>query len=243
MYVISTTHRINSSLRIVVATKIYIPQLNPLSYTFPDPLSASDEGLLAWGGDLCEERLLSAYAQGIFPWFNEGDPIMWWSPNPRLILEPSSMKVSKSLVKSMKQFEIRYDTCFESVMRQCLNSRLEKGQKSWISEELIHAFCQLHAKGYAHSVETFFEGELVGGLYGLLLGGVFCGESMFSTKRDASKTALVGLCEKVLAIGGDFIDCQLPTEHLKSLGAQEIDRLTFLNRLKLSLSKHHDTCW
>lgn len=218
-----------------MATKILIPQLHPQDYTFPDPSDASDEGLLAWGGDLKPERLLRAYVQGIFPWFNEGDPILWWSPDPRLILLPSEMKISKSLRKSMKHYEVRYDTCFETVMRQCLETRVSQGQKSWISEDLITAFCALHVKGFAHSVETFDEGKLVGGLYGLYLGGVFCGESMFSIKRDASKVALAGLCEKIRLLGGDFIDCQLPTDHLQSLGASVISRDAFLKRLENAL--------
>ncbi len=226
-----------------MATKIFIPQLHPKDFSFPNPLDASDEGLLAWGGDLSCGRLIQAYQRGIFPWFNENDPILWWSPNPRLILLPDAIKISKSLYKSMKHFEIRYDTQFEKVMRLCLETRLKKGQKSWISEALIEAFCTLHVKGVAHSVETFFEGELVGGLYGLYLGGVFCGESMFSTQRDASKAALVGLCRKINALGGDFIDCQLPTEHLKSLGAFEIKREVFLAMLARSLNKNLPTAW
>lgn len=227
----------------MVATKILIPQLHSSDYTFPDPRLASDEGLLAWGGDLKTDRLLRAYVQGIFPWFNEGDPILWWSPNPRLILFPSDIKISKSLTKSMKHFEIRYDTCFENVMRLCLQTRVAKGQKSWISEALIEAFCTLHVKGFAHSVETFFEGNLVGGLYGLYLGGVFCGESMFSTKSDASKAALVGLCEKVKNLGGDFIDCQLPTDHLQSLGASVIEREKFLDMLENALENCTTKPW
>lgn len=226
-----------------VATKVLIPQLHPNDYTFPDPMDASAEGLLAWGGDLKPERLLRAYVQGIFPWFNEGDPILWWSPDPRLILLPSDIKISKSLAKSMKNFEIRYDTCFEKVIRLCLKTRLEKGQKSWISEDVISAFCDLHVKGFAHSVECFYGEELVGGLYGLYLGGVFCGESMFSTKSDASKAALVGLCEKLKGLGGDFIDCQLPTDHLQSLGACVIEREKFLGMLKNALENCTTQTW
>ncbi|WP_156790569.1 leucyl/phenylalanyl-tRNA--protein transferase [Sulfurospirillum barnesii] len=221
-----------------MATKILIPQLHPKDYEFPSPLDASDEGLLAWGGDLAPERLLRAYSEGIFPWFNEDDPLLWWSPNPRLILFPDAIKQSKSLLKSMKHFDIRYDTCFERVMRSCWQTRLAKGQKSWINEALIESFCALHVKGFAHSVETFFEGNLVGGLYGLYLGGMFCGESMFSIKTDASKSALVGLCRKVKSLGGDFIDCQLPTEHLKSLGAIERSREVFLKMTQETLNKN-----
>lgn len=198
---------------------------------------------MAWGGDLSPSRLLRAYERGIFPWFNEGDPILWWSPNPRLVLFPDAIKISKSLAKSMKHFEIRSDTCFEEVMRQCLETRLSKGQNSWISEPLIKAFCTLHEHNIAHSVETFLEGKLVGGLYGLYLGGVFCGESMFSIKPDASKAALVGLCEKIKSLKGDFIDCQLPTEHLKSLGAIEMTRDAFLDLLDNALEKDEIKEW
>ena len=226
-----------------MATKILIPQLHPRDHSFPDPLSASNEGLLAWGGDLHPKRLLEAYQQGIFPWFNEGDPILWWSPDPRLILRPSSMKISHSLRKSMKHFEIKYDTSFDHVMRLCLETRLEKGQKSWISEALIRSFCALHQQGFAHSVECYYEEKLVGGLYGLYLGGVFCGESMFSSKRDASKAALAGLCAKVSQLGGDFIDCQLPTDHLKSLGAEVVSRENFLEMLESALKKEQRQAW
>jgi leucyl/phenylalanyl-tRNA---protein transferase len=215
----------------VATTKISIPQLHPKHHAFPSPYEAGGEGLLAWGGDLSQERLVRAYEMGIFPWFNEGDPILWWSPDPRAVLFPDEMKISKSLRHSMKHFEIRYDTCFEAVMRLCWQTRVQQGKKSWISEALIEAFLALHAIGLAHSVECYYEGELVGGLYGLYIGAVFCGESMFSTKRDASKVALFGLCEKMRAIGGAMIDCQLPTEHLKSLGAIEMPRTIFLDAM------------
>lgn len=222
----------------MATNKVLIPQLHPEHYAFPNPLKATKEGLLAWGGDLSPERLLAAYQQGVFPWFNEGDPILWWSPNPRAVLYPKAMKISKSLRKSMKHFEIVYDRAFETVMRSCLETRLQKGQKSWINEGLIEAFCALHVKGLAHSVECYKEGVLVGGLYGLYLGGMFCGESMFSTRTDASKAALVGLCEKLVVLGGDFIDCQLPTNHLTSLGAQEVPREEFLTMVETTLHTH-----
>jgi len=215
----------------VATAKISIPQLHPKHYAFPNPRDAGKEGLLAWGGDLSPKRLLCAYTLGIFPWFNEGDPILWWSPDPRAILYPNDMKLSKSLRQSIKRFDIRYDTCFEAVMRLCLETRLKEGKKSWISEALIEAFCALHDEGFAHSVECYQEGELVGGLYGLYIGDVFCGESMFSTVRDASKVALFGLCQKMIAVNGRLIDCQLPTEHLKSLGAIEMSREDFLDTI------------
>ncbi len=226
--------------------KIAIPQLHPKYYDFPNPLEASKEGLLAWGGDLSPKRLLKAYTQGIFPWFNEGDPILWWSPDPRAILFPEKIKISKSLTKSMKSFDIEYDKAFEKVIRLCQQTRLMQHKQSWITEPLIRAFCTLHHEGIAHSVECYKEGVLVGGLYGLYVGGVFCGESMFSTHKDASKASLVGLCKKIKDLGGDFIDCQLPTEHLKSLGAVEISREDFLTQLRMSLSHHleeHNKLW
>lgn len=214
-----------------------IPKLNDHNYIFPHPSLATKEGLLAWGGDLSVERLLSAYEKGIFPWFNPGDPILWWSPNPRLVLFPKEIKITQSLCKSMKHFEIRFDENFEMVMRLCRDVRVEKGQNSWIFDEMIEAYKALHVKGFAHSVECYYQGELVGGLYGLYLGGMFCGESMFSTQRDASKAALVALCEKVISLNGDFIDCQLPTTHLKSMGAVEISRDIFLEMIQKTLEK------
>ncbi len=213
--------------------KIFIPQLRPRSYAFPDPRNAQNDGLLAWGGDLSSKRLLEAYRCGIFPWFNENDPILWWSPNPRLLLNPHEIKISKSLKRSMKHFTLTHDKAFEAVMRLCGETR----KNSWINEALINAFARLHKEGVAHSVECWFEDELVGGLYGLKLGRVFCGESMFSTKTDASKAALVALCEKMGMIEGSFIDCQLPTEHLKSLGAYEVSREVFLSMLEQALKQ------
>lgn len=220
-----------------------IPKLNDLNYSFPHPSLATKEGLLAWGGDLSVERLLSAYGKGIFPWFNPNDPILWWSPNPRLILFPKDIKITQSLRKSMKHFEIRFDENFEMVMRLCRDIRLEKGQNSWIFDEMIEAYKSLHVKGFAHSVECYYQGKLVGGLYGLYLGGMFCGESMFSTQTDASKVALVALCEKVISLSGDFIDCQLPTPHLKSMGAVEISRDIFLEMIQKTLEKNSHKEW
>ncbi len=214
---------------------IYIPRLSTYSYVFPDPKKADAKGLLAWGGDLDKKRVLNAYMQGIFPWYNIDDPILWWSPDPRLILNTKDLKVSKSLKKSLKKFEIRFDTNFKKVMSLCRDVRIKNGEDSWISDELIEVFCSLHVEHFAHSVESYYEGELVGGLYGLYLGGMFCGESMFSTKSDASKSALVALCSKVDELGGDFIDCQIPTEHLKSMGAVEIKRDEFLSMVEHTL--------
>lgn len=220
-----------------------IPKLNDLNYSFPHPSLATKEGLLAWGGDLSVERLLSAYEKGIFPWFNPNDPILWWSPNPRLVLFPKDIKITQSLRKSMKHFEIRFDENFEMVMRLCRDIRVEKGQNSWIFDEMIEAYKSLHVKGFAHSVECYHQGKLVGGLYGLYLGGMFCGESMFSTQRDASKAALVALCKKVISLNGDFIDCQLPTPHLKSMGAVELSRDIFLEMIQKTLEKNSHKEW
>ncbi|WP_331774229.1 leucyl/phenylalanyl-tRNA--protein transferase [Sulfurospirillum sp. 1612] len=213
----------------------FIPKIDTFSYIFPDPHLAHKTGLLAWGGDLNKDRVLSAYTQGIFPWYNADDPILWWSPDPRLVLYPQNIKISKSLKKSMKKYEIRYDTQFDAVMNACRMTRVQSGEQSWINDALQSLFHTLHLEHFAHSVETYHDGVLVGGLYGLYLGGVFCGESMFSTKSDASKAALVGLCAKVDALGGDFIDCQIPTDHLKSMGAQEMRRAEFLELLAQSL--------
>ena len=172
---------------------------------------------------------------GIFPWYNADDPILWWSPDPRLVLFTKDLKISKSLKKSMKKYEVRYDTDFNKVINLCQKVRLETGEGSWISDDIIKLFNVLHVEGFAHSVETYFEDELVGGLYGLSIGSMFCGESMFSTKSDASKTALVALCRKINEIGGDFIDCQIPTNHLKSMGAKEMKRDQFLDLVENSL--------
>ena len=218
---------------------IFVPQLSKYSYAFPNPRDASAQGLLAWGGDLKKDRVLFAYMNGIFPWYNADDPILWWSPDPRLVLFTKDLKISKSLKKSMKKYEVRYDTDFNQVINLCQKVRLETGEGSWISDDIIKLFNTLHDEGFAHSVETYFEDELVGGLYGLSLGGMFCGESMFSTKSDASKTALVALCSKIDEIGGDFIDCQIPTNHLKSMGAKEMKRDQFLDMVEKSLETNN----
>ncbi len=214
---------------------IYVPQLSKYSYAFPNPRCASAKGLLAWGGDLKRDRVLLAYMNGIFPWYNIGDPILWWSPDPRLVLFTKDLKISKSLKKSQRKYEVRYDTNFNKVINLCQKLRLDSGEGSWISEDIIKLFNALHVEGFAHSVETYFEGELVGGLYGLSIGSMFCGESMFSTKSDASKVALVALCSKMDEIGGDFIDCQIPTNHLISMGAKEMRRDEFLDLVEKSL--------
>jgi len=208
-----------------------IPQLNKYTLSFPAPQNANEDGIVAWGGDLTPSRLIRAYQSGIFPWYSEGDPIIWWSPEPRLIMELDDFKLSKSLKKSMKKFEYKFDTNFKLVMQKCQQSP-RKGQKgTWINEDIIEAYTTLHDMGIAHSVESYKDGVLVGGLYGVSVGRVFCGESMFASVSDASKSAFAMLVEHLKKSGYDFIDCQVPTEHLKSLGAKEVAREYFLQRL------------
>ncbi|EDZ61923.1 leucyl/phenylalanyl-tRNA--protein transferase [Sulfurimonas gotlandica GD1] len=208
-----------------------IPQLNKYELKFPDASQANTDGILAWGGDLTPSRLIRAYQNGIFPWFSSGDPIIWWSPDPRLIMELDDFKISKSLKKSMKKFEYKFDTNFEEVMHKCSTVNRNDQAGTWISSEIIEAFTTIHGMGMAHSIESYQNGELVGGLYGIVVGKVFCGESMFANMSDASKSAYAVLIKHLKEWGYDFIDCQVPTNHLKSLGAKEVSREYFLDRL------------
>lgn len=197
---------------------------------FPPIDQALDEpdGLLAAGGDLSVPRLLAAYRRGIFPWYSAGQPVLWWSPNPREVLIPGEFRRSRSLAKSIRNrgFEVTFDRDFTGVVRACA-ARREHSTGTWITPEMLAAYCELHQRGHAHSVEVRLGGELVGGLYGVLMGRVFFGESMFSRERDASKTALAHLVERGIASGLELIDCQLPTEHLRSLGSRPISRAEF----------------
>lgn len=189
-------------------------------------------GLLAAGGDLSPQRLLEAYRKGIFPWFNEGEPILWWSPDPRMVLFPNELKISHSLHKTLKKdhYQIRTDCSFSQVMRACAAPR--KGQAgTWIHPEMVAAYTALHEMGLAHSVETWIDDVLVGGLYGVALGQVFFGESMFSLVPDASKVAFVHLVKQLQYWEFGLIDCQVKTSHLASLGAREISRREFSQRL------------
>ncbi len=216
-----------------------LPQLSRFDFRFPDPRSAPKEGLLAHGGDLSPTRLLEAYRQGIFPWYAAGDPILWWSPDPRLILYPEKFKVRKSFRKVLRNrgFEVRFDTDFESVIHACATVP-RRGQKgSWILPEVEEAYTVLHHQGYAHSVEVYLDEALVGGLYGVAVGAVFCGESMFSKVKDASKVAFKALSDVLASRGYDFIDCQLPTDHMIGLGAETISRDRFLTLLQKATRK------
>lgn len=190
------------------------------------------DGLLAAGGDLSPPRLLEAYRRGIFPWYSRGQPILWWCPDPRAVLAPSGLKISRSLAKSIRNrgFDTRIDHSFREILRYCGSTELRPGG-TWLSPEMRAAYVRLHKLGYAHSVETWLGGRLVGGLYGIAIGRVFFGESMFSLERDASKVALKRLCDELLVRDFHVIDCQMATAHLMTLGAQLIPRADFIELL------------
>lgn len=203
---------------------------------FPNPLLSEDDGLLAIGGDLSPERLLEAYRNGIFPWYAEGEPLMWWSLNPRMILFPDNFNCSKTLWRCIKsgKYEVRIDTAFEDVMRQCATIKRMGQDGTWITDEMIEAYTTLHQMGYAHSFEAYYNEELVGGLYGVSLGAAFFGESMFAKMSDASKVCLAALVEFAEANHFLYIDAQQETSHLASMGAQAISKEDFLSMLFLS---------
>lgn len=208
-----------------------IPFLPPQPVRFPPTHLALDEpdGLLAAGGALTPEWLLEAYRRGIFPWFSEGEPILWWSPAPRCVLRTDAVRVRRSLRKVMKkpQWSVAFDRDFEAVVRACALTPREGQDGTWITGEMIEAYTALHRLGHAHSVEVFWDGERVGGLYGVHIGRMFFGESMFSWKSDASKIALVSLCRTLAPLGFELIDCQVPTDHLLSMGAELMPRESF----------------
>ncbi len=222
-----------------------IPRLG-FDYIFPNPRYAMKEGLLAYGGDLNPDRVLMAYRKGIFPWYNEGDPILWWSPDPRLLLYPENFKISRSLRKKLRQkrFSVKLDRNFTSVMQHCSKVPRHGQEGSWILSEVIESYSALHKRGFAHSVEVYDEeGSLVGGLYGISTGLAFFGESMFSLVPDASKIALAHMVELAKIWNFKFIDCQIPSEHLMRLGALKVDRERFLDELEntqLYLGVHGD---
>jgi len=214
-----------------------IYSLDIQSIGFPDPNDAEHDGLIAFGGDLTPKRLISAYSQGIFPWFSPGDPILWWSPDPRLVLFPSKIHVSKSMKKIIKKniFRVTMDQAFESVISECADIRIQNGEETWLTNEMKEAYTQLYHIGIAHSVEVWIDDALAGGLYGVSLGRTFFGESMFSKYSNASKVALLALSVFVNAYHFDMIDCQVPTNHLISMGAEKISRKHFLGMLHDSL--------
>jgi len=207
--------------------------------SFPPPHLAEPEGLLAVGGDLSEKRILLAYQMGIFPWFAEDEPILWWSPDPRLLLYPADIYISKRLKRTIRQktFKITCDTDFHGVISACASVRVNKFQGTWIGKEMIDAYCRLFDSGYAHSVEVWQDQSLAGGLYGLSLGGSFFGESMFSLVSNTSKIALAALCCFLEALSFDLIDCQVKTDHLIRMGAVEVSRSRFLKKLHQSIAR------
>jgi leucyl/phenylalanyl-tRNA--protein transferase len=204
---------------------------------FPPPDYADPSGLLAVGGDLSKERLLEAYRLGIFPWYSEDQPILWWSPDPRLVLDLKDFIISRSLRKTLKKgvFQVTFDRAFEEVIQACAAVPRLGQNGTWITEEMQEAYINLHGLGYAHSVESWFGGKLAGGLYGVSLGKAFFGESMFHLKTDASKVALATLVEKLNSWDFQFIDSQMTTEHMVRLGAKELPRRIFLKRLHSAL--------
>lgn len=216
-------------------------------FRFPSVELASRDGLLAVGGDLSVERLLEAYRHGIFPWYNEGQPILWWSPDPRAVLFPDRIKVARSLRKTARsgKFEVTFDQRFVDVMRACAGPRAKQPTDgTWIIPAMLDAYGELHQRGFAHSVETWENGRLVGGLYGVALGGAFFGESMFSHAADASKVALVSIARQLERWGYTLIDCQLPSAHLARLGAESIPRSDYLRLLDTALGRPaHPSPW
>lgn len=201
---------------------------------FPDPSLAREDGILAIGGDLTAKRLLLAYQMGIFPWYNEGEPIIWWSPDPRFVVFPDKIRVTKSLRQVLRNgnFEVTYDTEFRKVITACQQNDRGRGHGTWITTDMLEAYCQLHDEGYAHSTEVWKDGQLVGGLYGISLGKCFFGESMFFKVSNASKVAFVSLAKNLEALGFWMIDCQQETGHLQRLGAECLPRLQFQEILR-----------
>lgn len=207
---------------------------DPLQPFPPAHLAMRDpNGLLAIGGDLSVSRLIRAYSSGIFPWYNPDEPILWWSPDPRAVLVPDQMRVSRSLAKSIRRadYAVTLDLAFRDVLRECSGNRA-KSRGTWLGAEMREAYVELHARGYAHSVEVWRRGELIGGLYGVALGRVYFGESMFSRADDGSKIGLHWLCQQLIAWEFSLIDCQVGSSHLRSLGAVDVSRERFLNQLR-----------
>lgn len=209
------------------------------SIEFPPAELARSDGLLAVGGDLTSERLLHAYSKGIFPWYSGEEPLLWWSPDPRLVLFPDEIKISKSLKKTIRKkvFHVTMDQAFQDVITACAKIRLQNKEETWIGQRMIKAYCRLHESGYAHSIEAWSGSRLVGGLYGVSLGRSFFGESMFAYENNASKVAFASLVEYLGELEFDMVDCQVHTDHLVRFGAREIPKLLFLEKLNESLEK------
>lgn len=218
----------------------YVPHLG-YNCGFPPTSSALKEpnGLLAIGGDLSPARLLSAYRQGIFPWFSDDEPIMWWSPSPRMVLFPAELKIARSLKKTINKqlFDIKFNTAFEAVMQACSQASRPNQDGTWITQNMVKAYYKLHEMGYAQSAEAWQDGKLVGGCYGIKIGQIFFGESMFHHVNDASKVAFVHLVQHLQASNVILIDCQMNTAHLARFGAQEIDRTIFEQHLQQGINK------
>jgi leucyl/phenylalanyl-tRNA--protein transferase len=211
-------------------------------YVFPNPRYAASEGLLAYGGDLSPNRLLTAYRKGIFPWYNADDPILWWSPDPRLILYPKKFKMGKSFRRVLRNgaFRVKFDHAFEEVIRHCGTIPREGQNGTWLSDEMQQAYTELYHMGFAHSVEVYLDEVLVGGLYGVAMGKAFFGESMFSLTSNASKIAFKALSDVLGLKSYDFIDCQVSSAHLLRMGAENIPRAVFLDMLEQSLERPSD---
>lgn len=209
----------------------------PADHRFPHPSLAEPEGLLAVGGDLSPGRLLTAYSVGIFPWYSEGQPILWFSPDPRAVLRPEALRIARSLKKRVRRgdYEITLDRSFSRVVERCKTTPRPGQDGTWITPEMAQAYRTLHHLGYAHSVEAWRDGQLVGGLYGVGLGRMFAGESMFAHASDASKVAFVWLVRQLAEWGFSFVDCQMQTSHLQRFGAQDIDREAFLDDLSAAI--------
>ncbi len=225
----------------------YLAPDSPID-SFPDISEAliEPDGLLAMGGDLSCERLIAAYQRGVFPWFNEGQPILWWSPDPRLVLFPEKLKISRSLKKNIRNsgFSVSFDKAFVQVIQYCAHTPREDQDGTWLSQDMQAAYYDLHQRGIAHSVECWHDGRLVGGLYGIALGRVFYGESMFTHKSNASKVAFATLVQQLQTWHFALIDCQVYTSHLHSLGAEEISRTDFRQLLEdYDASSTEDSYW
>jgi len=226
---------------------IYLPQLSDDPRLFPDVTQAlaDPDGLLALGGDLTPERIINAYRQGIFPWFNAGEPLLWWSPSERATLAANSVHISKSMKRfiNKRSMRVTLNHNFSAVIHACAKPRATQAE-TWISQAMIDAYIELHLLGLAHSIEVWSEDKLVGGLYGLSIGQTFCGESMFSQMNNSSKLAFIALNQHFQSVGGKFIDCQMQTEHLTSLGATVTSRSTFISNLVATRDQPlQSNCW